>query len=109
MTKQEIIAEIKWRLKDTKQQYEFYIQKLEELPDEKGAKDTYEIMRKTATKRAENGELYAFTEAQEYMKKWEDDTNSAHYNAFLNLVRYDTLERLYNTIIDEGNNKCAKN
>ena len=59
MTKQDIIKDIKWRIKDLRDTYEFW------------------------------------------MKQCDEELDSANYNAFIALVRMDTLERLYETIKED--------
>lgn len=98
MNKNEIIKEIEWRIEDQKSTYDFWMKKLDELPDEETAKRKIKRMFSDARERAMNGELYAFTEAMEFKKKYEEEPENAHYNVFLAMVRYDILERLLNTI-----------
>lgn len=101
MTKQDIIKDIKWRIKDLKEQNEFWIKKLDELPSHDEAVEKTKILMKIANEKAAHGENYAYTEAWNYVKKCDENINKAHYNAFLAMIRLDTLERLYETIKSE--------
>ena len=101
MTKQDIIKDIKWRIKDLRDTHEFWIKKLDELPSHAEAVEKTKILMKIANEKAAQGENYAYTEAWNYVKKCDEDINKAHYNAFLAMIRLDTLERLYETIKSE--------
>lgn len=101
MTKQDIFKEIKWRIKDLKEQNEFWIKKLDELPSHDEAVEKTKMLMKIANEKAAHGENYAYTEAWNYVKKCDENINKAHYNAFLAMIRLDTLERLYETIKSE--------
>ena len=98
MTKQDIIKDIEWRIKDLKDTYEFWMKKINELPSHEIAVERQKELIKIANKKAASGELYAYTEAWNYVKKCDDELDRAHYNAFVALIRIDTLERLYETI-----------
>ena len=101
MTKQDIIKDIKWRIKDLRDTHEFWIKKLDELPSHDEAVEKTKILMKIANEKAAQGENYAYTEAWNYVKKCDENINKAHYNAFLAMIRLDTLERLYETIKSE--------
>ena len=101
MTKQDIIKDIKWRIKDLRDTQEFWIKKLDELPSHDEAVEKTKILMKIANDKAAHGENYAYTEAWNYVKKCDENINKAHYNAFLAMIRLDTLERLYETIKSE--------
>ena len=98
MTKQDIIKDINWRIKDLRDTHEFWIKKLDELPSHDEAVEKTKILMKIANDKAAHGENYAYTEAWNYVKKCDENINKAHYNAFLAMIRLDTLERLYETI-----------
>ena len=101
MTKQDIIKDIKWRIKDLRDTHEFWIKKLDELPSHDEAVEKTKILMKIANEKAAHGENYAYTEAWNYVKKCDENRNKAHYNAFLAMIRLDTLERLYETIKED--------
>ena len=98
MTKQDIIKDIEWRIKDLKETYEFWMKKINELPSHEIAVERQKELIKIADAKAACGEFYAYTEAWNYVKKCDDELDRAHYNAFVALIRIDTLERLYETI-----------
>ena len=101
MTKQDIIKDIKWRIKDLKDTYEFWRKKINELPSHEIAVERQNELIKIANTKSDCGELYAYTEALNYVKKCDEELDSANYNAFVALIRIDTLERLYETIKTE--------
>ena len=98
MTKQDILKDIKWRIKDLKDTYEFWMKKINELPSHEIAVERQKELIKIADAKAARGEFYAYTEAWNYVKKCDEELDRSHYNAFVALIRIDTLERLYETI-----------
>ena len=96
MTKQDIIKEIKWRIKDLRDTYEFWIKKINELPSHEIALEQQKELIKIANRKSVCVEHY--TEALNYVKKCDEELDRSHYNAFVALIRIDTLERLYETI-----------
>lgn len=98
MNKNEIIAEIQWRINEYKENFNFWINKKNGMPNENEFKEYIANMDDIAKRKAERGEKYAYTDIFSEIKKWENETNEAQYNAFLSLVRMDCLERLLNTI-----------
>ena len=101
MTKQDILKDIKWRIKDLKDTYELWMKKINESPSHELAVERQKELIKIANEKAASGELYAYTEAWNYVKKCDEELDSANYNAFVALIRIDTLERLYETIKTE--------
>lgn len=101
MTKQDIIKDIKWRIKDLRDTYEFWMKKINELPSHERAVERQKELIKIANTKSDCGEFYAYTEALNYVKKCDEELDSANYNAFVALIRIDTLERLYETIKTE--------
>ena len=99
MTKQDIIKDIKWRIKDLRDTYEFWIKKINELPSHEIALEHQKELIKIANRKSVCVEHY--TEALNYVKKCDEELDSANYNAFVALVRMDTLERLYETIKED--------
>ena len=99
MTKQDIIKDIKWRIKDLRETYEFWIKKINELPSHEIALEHQKELIKIANRKSVCVEHY--TEALNYVKKCDEELDSANYNAFVALVRMDTLERLYETIKED--------
>ena len=101
MTKQDIIKDIKWRIKDLRDTYEFWMKKIDELPSHEIAVERQKELIKIANTKSACGEFYAYTEALNYVKKCDEELDSANYNAFVALIRIDTLERLYETIKED--------
>ena len=99
MTKLDIIKDIKWRIKDLRDTYEFWIKKINELPSHEIALEHQKELIKIANRKSVCVEHY--TEALNYVKKCDEELDSANYNAFVALVRMDTLERLYETIKED--------
>ena len=75
--------------------------KINELPSHEIAVERQNELIKIANEKAARGEFYAYTEAWNYVKKCDDELDGAHYNAFVALIRIDTLERLYETIKED--------
>ena len=98
MTKQDILKDIEWRIKDLKDTYEFWMKKINEIWSHEIAVEGQKELIKIANEKASRGDFYAYTEACNYVKKCDDELDSANYNAFVALIRIDTLERLYETI-----------
>ena len=77
------------------------MKKINELPSHEIAVERQKELIKIANAKADRGEFYAYTEAWNYVKKCDEELDSAHYNAFVALIRIDTLERLYETIKED--------
>lgn len=96
MTRYDIIEDIKWRIKDLRDTYEFWMKKINELPSHEIAVERQKELIKIANTKSDCRELY--TEALNYVKKCDGELDGAFNNAFVALIRLDTLERLYETI-----------
>ena len=57
MTKQDIIKDIKWRIKDLRDTYEFWMKKIDELPSHEIAVERQKELIKIANTKSDCGEF----------------------------------------------------